>query len=97
MIEEGADEGRVQIVESQPGWHLAETLGREAQQEAERVPIRRDGMGTGRTLLHESIREEGLEQRGEAGRELHAGASDPSRVTRSAASWRSSGTASMYQ
>ena len=45
VLEELADEGRIEIFDEQIGGRLAESLGREVQQQPERVAVSSDGVG----------------------------------------------------
>ena len=66
-----------------------------ANQEAERIPIVCDGVRTGVALVHQPLREVGLQQFGEGGLRFHRPASFGCR--RCVASCNSSGTAERYQ
>src|SRR5207248_7786483 len=65
VIEEVADEGRVQILEGQLRRGLPQSLLGESQEQAESVPVSRDGVRAGPTLPQETVGEEGLHQTGE--------------------------------
>src|SRR6187551_2808668 len=95
VIEKLSEEDRVEIRNDEAGRRTAEALTNEAQEQTEGRAIRGDGMRARLPLPLQAVREEPLQQRGEVG-DSH----DPSLrgcVARSVASWRSSGTASMYQ
>ena len=95
MIEELAEERRVEVCERELGWGAAQACGGEAQQQAERVAVGDHGVRAGRALAQQPFGEERLQQPGEVGA-AHGRSSD-GRVARSVARRRSSGTASMYQ
>ena len=61
MVEEGADEGSVNILEAQHRGRLLETELREREEKAEGVPIARDGIGACLPLAHEAVSEKRLQ------------------------------------
>ncbi len=95
VVEELAEEGSVEIGELEPGWSSAEACCREAQEQTEGVAVGGHRVWARPPLLEQAVGEEGLQERGKIGG-AHGNVLR-TRVARSAASWRSSGTASMYQ
>jgi hypothetical protein len=87
-----ANESDINLLERELGWLFAGLFGRELEEEAERVPIGSNRVGTRRELGSKPIREELLDKRRE-GCCHHSCTSS----TRLEASSSSSGTASMYQ
>ena len=67
VIEEVADEGRVQILEGQLRRGLPQSLFGEPQEQAEGVPVSGDGVRAGPALPQETVGEERLDQTGEVG------------------------------
>ncbi len=96
VIEEVADEGCVQILEGQLRRGLPQPLFGESQEQAEGVPVSRDGVRAGSALPQETVGEEGLHQTGEVGVGTH-GWTSFGLSSRRAASASNSGTASRYQ
>src|SRR5712691_2895124 len=95
MLEEGAEEGSIEIGEDETGGGAAQARGGEAEEQAEGVAVGGHGVGAGRPFAPQAFGEEGFQEGGELG--SGHGLSSSERVTRSVASCRSSGTASMYQ
>src|SRR6266478_7214367 len=95
VVEELTEEGSVEIREHEVGRGTAEARGGEPQEQAEGGAVRSDGVRARLPLPEQAVGEEGLQERGEVGG--GHGASFLGPVARSVASWRSSGTASMYQ
>jgi hypothetical protein len=62
VLEELADEGRVEIFDEQIRGGLVESLGREVQQHAERVAVPSDGVRARVPLPKQAVREEGLHE-----------------------------------
>ena len=96
MIEELADEGRVEVFDHQVARGLAESAHREVQQKPEAVAVSGNGMRAGPTLSEQAVGEERLQEGREGGGD-HDCTSSYLSTRRSVASWSSSGTASMYQ
>ena len=65
VIEEGGDQGRIELREREAGGGQMEVHLREAQQQAEGVPVGVEGVGAHLPLLEEPLREEALEKAGE--------------------------------
>jgi hypothetical protein len=65
MVQKLADKRCVEIFQSQARRIFAEPLLRKSQEQAKRIAVRGDGVGTGLTLSDESIREKRLEEAGE--------------------------------
>ena len=93
VVEEGADEWRIQIADVQLRRLRAAPLGRKAQHQSQGVPIGSNCMRAGLPLTYQAIGEERLQGGGESAHEAA-----PSPVwRRSAARISSSGTAERYQ
>jgi hypothetical protein len=93
MAEEGADQGRVEIVELELARRLAMSLGREDQEQPQGVAIGLNRVRTDPALADEAIGEERLQGRGQ-----RTNASPRRwRSSRSPASPSSSGAADRYQ
>lgn len=95
VIEKVAKKAGVEVRERELGRRPAEARGGEAQEQPEGGAICGDGVRARLALPDQTVGEEGLQQRRELGG--RHGTSSRSFVARSVASWRSSGTASMYQ
>jgi len=78
VSEEVADERRVEILERELAWRFVKPLRREAQQEAEAVPVPGDGVGARMPLCEQAVSEERLKMRGEDA-VLHRHTSSPER------------------
>ena len=93
VVQEGADELGVEVLELQPGRRPAGLLCGEGQEQLEGVPVGGHGVGAGLALADQPQREVGLEGWGELGhgRRLRACSS------RAAAKASSSGAAETYQ
>jgi hypothetical protein len=65
MVQKLADKRCVEIFQSQARRIFTEPLLRKSQEQAKRIAVRGDGVGTGLTLSDESIREKRLEEAGE--------------------------------
>src|SRR5215510_3074998 len=96
MVEKVADKRRGEILKRQRRGGATQPLGGEAQEETERVAVARHCVGAGLSLLAQAIGEEALQQRRKAGGR-HRRPSSSALVTRAAANWSNSGTASRYQ
>ncbi len=96
VVEELADEARVEVFDPELRRGLSELFGREAQQQTEGIAVSGDGVGARPSLSKQAVGEEGLQKGREAG-SGHDSSSWHCCMRRSVASWRSSGTASMYQ
>jgi hypothetical protein len=83
VVEELAEEGSVEIRDHEAGWSTDEALGSEAQEQAERRAVRRDGVWTRLPLPEQPVGEECLHQRREVGGH---GALFRGRIARSVAS-----------
>src|SRR5215471_9508405 len=94
VVEEKTDKGRVKIFDAKLGGHFAESFFRKVQKQAEAIAISRDRMRTRLPLAKQAIGKEGLKKGGKVSRD-HGRTSRF--ISRSVASWRSSGTASRYQ
>jgi len=62
IIEEGADQRRIQVREVQARGRLAAPLLDKVQKQPERVPVGGDGVWAGLPLGHQSLREVALQQ-----------------------------------
>src|ERR1019366_3458513 len=94
VLEEGADELRVEVREVEIRGALAVPLGREAQQEAEGVAIRGEGVRARPSLDHQPVHQERLQCRGQGAHR----SPPPGRLSRRAAmSSMSSGETDRYQ
>ncbi len=62
LIEEGNDQGCVDVLERQRRRRLAKPPVDELQQQPERVAVGGDRVRAGLTLLHQPLREEGFQQ-----------------------------------
>ena len=93
VIQEGADELGVEILELQPGRRPAGLLRGEGQEQLEGVPVGGHGVRAGLALADQPQREVGLEGGGELGHGRYLRA----RSSRAAARASSSGTAETYQ
>src|SRR3989442_2743542 len=96
MVEKVADKRRREILKRQRRGRATQPLGREPQEEPERVTVARHRVGAGLSLLAQAIGEEVLQQRGKAGGR-HRRSSPAAPATRAAAQGSNSGTASRYQ
>jgi len=67
VVEEGADQRGIEIVDIQLGWFLTFFGRREDQQQPESVPVRSERMRTDLALSDQAIREECLQGRGQCG------------------------------
>jgi hypothetical protein len=95
MIEKVAKEGRIKISEREARGGTAEARGGEAKEQAEGVAVGCHRVWARLPRSQQAVGEERLQERRKIGG-VH-GASRRGLVARSVASWRSSGTASMYQ
>ena len=95
VIEKGDQEGRIDLSQPELRWLLLQTLLGELQEQAERVAVTGDGMGTDTSLANQPIREEPLEQPGKRG--LSFSWLSPFCSRRSVAKRSNSGTAVRYQ
>src|SRR5664279_496693 len=95
ISEERADERRVEIVEGQGRWGLAEPRLCKREQQPERVPIGCDRVGADIALPHEPLGEVTLDERRDIVRPH--GVAPHRRSRRRAASSISSGQAERYQ
>src|SRR5574337_2019783 len=59
VVEEGADQRGIEIVDIQLGWFLARLVGGEDQQQPPRVPVRGERIRTDLALTGQAVREEG--------------------------------------
>jgi hypothetical protein len=62
MLEEAFEERRVQILHPQSGRRATELRGREPKQQAERIAVPRNGVGTDSLLRDQPFGEESLQQ-----------------------------------
>src|SRR5262249_56414761 len=69
LVEEGADGGGVQVGQVQLGGQLAGLLVDVAQQQGEGVAVGGDGVRAGAALGHQPVGEEGIQERGQRGRD----------------------------
>lgn len=60
VIEELAEEGRVEVRDHEAGGSTPEARGREAQEQAEGGAVRRDGVRAGLPLADQTVGEEAL-------------------------------------
>lgn len=95
VVEEVAEESSVEVGNGQSRRGASQASRGETQKQAKRVSVGDNGMWARLSLPLQAISEEGLQQRGELGGGHGAPLREP--IARSVASWRSSGTASMYQ
>jgi hypothetical protein len=96
VLQKLAEEGGVEFFQAKFGWLPSEALRGETEQQAKSVPVAGDRVWAGAELSEQPVRKEALEE----GREAVGGHRAPPRfrtIRCSVASWRSSGTASMYQ
>src|SRR5580693_8302395 len=96
IAQERTDERRIQIVERQHRWGLAEPRLCEREQEPECIPVRCDRVGADVALAHEAVGEVTLDQRSDTTGELH-GVAPHRRSRRRAASSINSGQDERYQ
>jgi hypothetical protein len=64
VIQERADERRVEIVQRELRRRFFELLLGKTEKQPERIAVRDDGVGTGLALIHKAISEKGLKQSG---------------------------------
>jgi integron integrase len=95
VLQERGDQRRVDLFEQQALWCNAKPLVREAQQLPKAVAVRGDRMSAALALLHQSAREEGLQQRRKS-RRAHERCSQR-RSTQAMANAMSCGCALKYQ
>jgi hypothetical protein len=96
MVEEGADERSIQILEVKHRGRFLQTLPGKCEEQTEGVPVTGNGVRACLPLAHEAVGEECLEQGGEVGIGLHRH-SPPLPSRRRVANCKSSGTAEIYQ
>src|SRR5579863_3377074 len=94
VVEEQTDKLRVEVFDAKLGRRLAQSFFGKLQKQAEAIPISRYGIRTRLQLLKQAFSKEGLKERRKVGADH--GCTSRS-ISRSVASWRSSGTASRYQ
>ena len=71
MREKRHNQWCIDLFEHQVRWSFTQSLLRELEQLTKGVTIGTDGMGTGLALLHQTLREEALQQRSETDIGLH--------------------------
>ncbi|HET7438667.1 MAG TPA: hypothetical protein VFJ56_04160 [Nitrospira sp.] len=67
VIEEQANEGRIEVFDPELAGHFAESFFSKLQKQAEAIAISRDGVRARLPLAEQAIGKEGLKKRGEAG------------------------------
>lgn len=93
VVQEGADQGGVEVGEVEPARWRAGLAVDEVEEEPEAVPVGAHGVGAGSALAVEPLGEEGFEDGGERAHRRTSWA----RSTRSAARASSSGVPLKYQ
>src|SRR6266702_6031853 len=96
VVQEGADQRRIEIREAQRGRGLLEPPLREAEEQSKGIAVARDRVGAHPSLLEKAVDEERLQEPGEVGRGARHG-DRTFRSSRAMARRTSSGTAERYQ